>query len=324
MSAKLKFTFLILLCANLFLSAVLLSRLPAGKPLSAAPESVESAPQPEKNAPEQPAPPEEQPDAQLAVSMFSWEDEPYLLADRPDFYATLETLGISSVYQSFSDENLYSADTASFLTEMQTSKIAVYLLAGAAEWGLDPAAKAMRTEIDKVAAFNKARAGAGQFSGILFDVEPYLTDQWDEDEDGVFQSFTEAVQTAYAYASSKNIELILCIPNWFDNRHSEQLEQMIATGCDRIAIMNYNRAAEKMSMETEVALAQKYKKPVICIFEFQQTGKHDLTDNETYYNDGIEAAQQSFAALYKEFGYSGLSFSYHYYKPVRELLTKGA
>ena len=51
------------------------------------------------------------------------------------------------------------------------------------------------------------------------------------------------------------------------------LEQIVKEGCDGIAVMNYNRADEYGQMETEVELAEKYGKKVICIYELHGTGK---------------------------------------------------
>ena len=129
-------------------------------------------------------------------------------------------------------------------------------------------------------------------------------------------------EQTYAYAQKKHVQLIACIPYWFDNTYPDILDQIIALGCDEIAIMNYHRKNERKNIENEVQLAQKYAKPIICIAELQEPGKHGLTPINTYYDVGLEAVQSTWDDLHGYFGYSQLSFSYHYYNPVQELITK--
>ena len=75
-------------------------------------------------------------------------------------------------------------------------------------------------------------------------------------------------------------------------------------------------------METEVELPEKYGKKVICIYELQEPGKHDLEDINTYYLEGLDELEESRTDLEERFGYEGLSFALHYYEPLKELLDK--
>lgn len=260
-----------------------------------------------------------------AIGMYSWEDEPYLSNTRAAFYETLESLQITELYQYFSDENLYSDDARTLIPELENMGIDLYYLTGASEWALDTDASKMYAVINKIAAFNKAlplqKRGSG-FDGVLFDVEPYLTEEWKQDEKSVMKSYVQAMTKAYKYAKKKKLKVIICLPNWFDNEYKKEIESLIANACDEVAIMNYNRKDEKGSMETEVTIAKKYKKAIHCVMEFQKEGQHELTSNETYYSQGLSAARESFDRLYSSFQYKGLKFAYHYYLPVRELLNK--
>ncbi len=86
--------------------------------------------------------------------------------------------------------------------------------------------------------------------------------------------------------------------------------------------MNYNRENEYAQMEDEVELAREYQKRIICIYELQQPGKHGLTDINTYYHAGLKVLQASRETLEQQFAYGRLSFSYHYYDPLLELLEQ--
>lgn len=255
-------------------------------------------------------------------SIFSWEEEPYLRKTRNDFYKVLDSLEITSVYQFFSEENLYSEDAYSFLFDMDKKNIDIYYLMGNPSWGIEETPKSMFNEIDKVERFNEKLKNNTGFKGIIIDVEPYLTEQWDIDKNWVMDTFVQGIIKSNLYAKSKGLRVIVCIPSWFDKSHYEQLEKLISKGCDEIAIMNYSREGEFKNIKNEIYLAEKYEKDISCIFEFQKPGKHGLTENETYYNLGLEKAKENFEKILNGYKYKRLNFSYHYYKPIKELLRK--
>mgnify|MGYP007027642644 CR=1 FL=1 len=69
-----------------------------------------------------------------------------------------------------------------------------------------------------------------------------------------------------------------------------------------------------------IEYARTEDKDITCIFEFQSVGSHDLTEGQTYYNEGIDAAIASFENLYAKADYKKLKFAYHYLKPLQELV----
>lgn len=77
-------------------------------------------------------------------------------------------------------------------------------------------------------------------------------------------------------------------------------------------------------MADEVELAREHGKRVICIAELQAPGRHELTEINTYYGVGLRPLLASWEVLADRFDYSGLSFSYHYYAPLLELLEDGS
>ena len=80
--------------------------------------------------------------------------------------------------------------------------------------------------------------------------------------------------------------------------------------------------AEERQMLLE--LAREHGKRVICIAELQAPGRHELTEINTYYGVGLRPLLASWEVLADRFDYSGLSFSYHYYAPLLELLEDGS
>ena len=126
---------------------------------------------------------------------------------------------------------------------------------------------------------------------------------------------------AYEAAEKRNLLVILCIPNFYDSMGLEQsLEKLIRTGCDAVAVMNYDKTDEAGQIWGEAEIAEKYGKGIIHITEMQRPGTHDLEPKNTYYEDGIEAVKESWEHLREEIPNENLGFSWHYLKPVLELL----
>lgn len=252
----------------------------------------------------------------LPTGMFSWEDAVLDPAGRPELLNQLRRLQVGALYQTFSDAAMVEAYAAGFLTDLERAGIAVYYLTGQAQWGLEADGAALKAEIDRAAALS------GRLAGLMVDVEPYLTDEWDRDPGGVMARYVDGMAAARAYAQTQGLPLIACIPYWYDNDHLPELERLIRTGCDGVAVMNYYRSGEADHIRTEVELARAAGIPVISISEFQRPGTHDLTERTTYYTDGLSAARDSWTQLAQALGEEGLSFAYHWYGPVLELLER--
>lgn len=254
--------------------------------------------------------------------IFSWEDEVYSPAHSKTFYETLERLQIKEVYQHISNENLYAEETQSFVSEMNQRGIALYYLTGDKEWALEKRGKSMVEQVDKIAQYNKTFKNSGTFKGIIFDVEPYLTEEWDQNADAVMKRYIKNLKLAYKEASEHGLYMIVCIPFWFDKNYEKELIQIIAESSDEVAVMNYGRTNEIRNIQKEIEIARKHKKPINCIFEFQKPGEHQLDEVQTYYHLGVEQAISNFEKLYELYNYNNLKFSYHYYKPITEILQK--
>lgn len=96
-------------------------------------------------------------------------------------------------------------------------------------------------------------------------------------------------------------------------------QEIISGCCDEIAVMNYYKSKEKEHIETEVALADKYKKQLINIFELQEPGDNDLTEKNTYYHDGLKAVADSFMKLRDNFPNSNILMSLHDAESLKEV-----
>lgn len=251
-------------------------------------------------------------------SIFSW-DKLSVLEAKENLFDVMEKYEIKTVYQSFSSE-LPKNKISKFLESCSEYNYQVYYLCGDPEDALDQDAEKMIGNINDAAAI-KEYDNNDVLKGILFDVEPYLLDEWEIQQDKTIQQFADNLQIAYKKAKENKLEMIVCIPYYYDTKgFSDFLEKLIKDGCDGIAIMNYYQKNEYEHIKKEVELAKKYNKTCINIYEFQSSGKYDLADENTYYEEGIEKAEENFKVLRNKLDSNNLVLSFHEYKTIKELM----
>ena len=253
------------------------------------------------------------------TGLFSWSvssifEEPELL------FHTMRMLEIDTLYQEFSTDTQLEA-ILGFLEQAQKQNVDVYYLAGTPEWGIDKEAKKMLAYIDHIIKLNQSVPKEVKLKGIVLDVEPYLTDDWDENQEIVMSQYVSAMQKAYQRARENDLEVIICIPYFYDTKgYEKQLEELIRDSCDMVAVMNYYKEKEEDHITKEMELAHLYNKGIIQIYELKKPGTHDLTDKSTYYHEGIDALLESFRELQSFANYNKFNFALHDYKALKEVI----
>ncbi|MCQ4637264.1 hypothetical protein NE619_11070 [Anaerovorax odorimutans] len=254
------------------------------------------------------------------TSIFSWSDD--LLSDkekRASLDHAAEQLSIGRVFQAFPKEP-DQKETEKFVKHLNRDGRLCYGLLGKPQWAQDRGLAEAEGRMEALAAYNEQAADGEKLAGVVLDIEPYLLEQWGQDRQTVMAAFLENMKALYQYAQEKELYTIICVPYWFDNDYSGILESLIQDACDELAVMNYYVGEEYSHIETELGMCKKAGKPIISITEFQSPGYHDLTDEITYYNRGLSAAQDMFEQMKEQIRYKDLSFSYHCLEPVLELL----
>lgn len=176
--------------------------------------------------------------------------------------------------------------------------------------------------IDDISEFNTK--SEYKIEGISVDSEFHSTSAYkNADLDGridIFSKYVQIMKDAYIYAQSKGIKLVSCIPSNYDSNISVSiLEELIKDGCDYIQVMNYTKRNSVENIAKEVELAQKYNKKIESMAELQKPGENDVTDNITFWNDGIDACTSKFIEINDAYEYDNLSFTYHSYSSLVEL-----
>lgn len=258
---------------------------------------------------------EEQP---AEKGLFSWEKS--TIVDCDVFFEDTKKLGITEVYQEIS-KDFEMEEVEQFLKAAKKSETSVYMLIGEAEWALEEDAEHLIAEIKRVASMNQSVSKSTRLKGVMVDVEPYLLEDWEENSDKVMKSYVTGMKKAYEYARECEIEMILCIPYFYDTKgHEEELENLIADACDGIAVMNYYRDSEIEHIQTEAELASYYGRSITTIYEMKEAGSHGLTEQNTYYQLGIEAALANYKELQAAYEEWHINMAYHDYEAVKEVM----
>ena len=254
-------------------------------------------------------------------AMYSWNHDFIYKENEAKLQKVMEKTGCNILYQEVAS-NASTSDVAAFLKRRGENNQIVYYLCGNATWGIEKGETSMLKQVEKAVAYNNA-SGKYKFVGIQFDVEPYCLEDFEENADKYMAQYVENCKLAYQAAHNAGLLVEICIPYWWDSSYGyyDELEDLVANACDSVAVMNYyKKQKEAEHIENEVALCKKYNKRIINITETIPPGLHGLTENNTYYNDGIDAIEEMWNTLDAYFQYDKLGYSYHYLDVIIELL----
>lgn len=251
--------------------------------------------------------------------LFSWENSEIVNKDT-EIFKVMKKFQLNTLYQAFSKE-LHKEDGIAFLERASSENVGVYLLAGDPEWALQKDGKSACFSVEEALELNNWVKEDQGFKGIIFDVEPYLSTMWcKQNYQEIMDCFVKGMKVAYKKAHSSGLEMIICVPYYYDNiRLSGHLKDLIRFCSDGIAVMNYYQGKEYKHIKLESELTNRYKKSLINIYELQAPGKHGLTDKNTYYGEGIEAVEINFEELKKKLNIQDISIALHEYDALREV-----
>ena len=254
-------------------------------------------------------------------AMYSWTHDFIYEENEALLQQVMEKTECNILYQELSSK-ADAKDVAEFLQRRGENGQQVYYLCGNANWAIEKGATSMLKEVERAVEYNKT-AGEYKFVGIQFDVEPYCLLDFEENAAEYMAIYVENSKLAYQAAHEAGLLVEICIPYYWDSAYEyyDELEDLIANACDRVVVMNYykkNKEAAHISYELE--LCKKYNKPIINATETIPAGQHGLTENNTYYNDGIDAIETMWNSLDGFFQYDKLGYAFHYLDIIIELL----
>ena len=256
----------------------------------------------------------------LRRGMFEWPEE--RVKDRNDVNELIGKFQITDWYQELSVP-VDRKTTAAFVSHLHQSKVKAYALVGETEWGYEADGASLIAYLEELVRYNAGVKPAERLDGVMVDVEPYTRSRWKEDPARHMETYVSGMIEAYRYAQKHDLIFIACIPRHYDDQGlTELLEILIRDGCDEVAVMDYDCGAEAEKLETEARFAEKYDKALHCILEFQRVGKHGLTEDKTYRNKGLAAAEAAWNHVDQAFPSISIVHDYHWSKPLIEMMEE--
>ena len=257
--------------------------------------------------------------------LFSWNVSVMAESEKDTLNRCIQQAGVGRIYQNIPEQNLALKETAGFIRRMSARSVEVYSLLGDSEWSYEKDGGSLRYELEQIVLYNAGQEKNARIAGVMVDVEPYLLDEWGRSSRSrkkLMERYLSGIKKGYDYAVENRLKFGVCIPVFYDVTNEDILEELISTACDGIALMNYDRTDEYMQIAKEVGYAREYQKDVVCVYELQEPGSHDLEEINTYAGLGLKALWSSATRLEAQFGYERLQFGYHYYDPLTDLLAK--
>lgn len=248
------------------------------------------------------------------ASLFSWFLEP--LNEPEQTLSWLQTHHINRLYQ-FATADHSEEKILAFMKTAQQFDLDIYFLNGEPEWALDSTAQEMLSYLEWIQKIQ------GDVKGIVFDIEPYSLQAYKENPQKVMTTFVEAMVKVYDQAQKQQLEIILCLPYFYDIYGFEkELETLIEEACDGIAVMNYYRGKEIEHIRTQVQLCQRHNKAIETIYELQPAGMFDLIDQNTYYRLGLPAAYEHYEQLTQAYVEKPVQLSFHEFRYFTKLINR--
>ena len=141
------------------------------------------------------------------ASLFSWFLEPIETPQKT--LSWLRSRHINRLYQ-FAAPTYSSERLSSFVKTAQHFDVDVYFLNGEPEWALDTTGYEMIQYIEWV------QINYPNVKGIVFDIEPYLLQEYKVNPQKVMATFVKAMVKVYQETQKAQLEIILCIPYFYD------------------------------------------------------------------------------------------------------------
>ena len=251
--------------------------------------------------------------------MFEWKEE---RIEQPEIAEIIDQFQITDWYQELGLP-IEHKKTAQFVKQLHGQNVKVYALVGETDWGYESEGQSLIQYLEELVQYNKKRMPAERFDGVMVDVEPYTRSRWKKDPEENMKLYVSGMIAAYRFAQEHDLIFIACIPRHYDDQGlTQQLETLIRDGCDEVAVMDYDCGAEAEKIETEAQLAAKYDKALHCILEFQEVGKHGLTEDKTYRNKGLAAAEAAWEKVDQAFPEMRIVHDYHWSMPLMEMMKE--
>ena len=260
----------------------------------------------------------------LHRGLFSWHNDIYydmhiINSDEDNendseiFENIIKNFNITEIYQHFSSNDSFETINQ-FVNNCYQYNLKIYTLDGEPEW-YKKSGKLLE-EIQLVQDINEQLPDGQMISGIVFDIEPYLLSKWDKKQEAIMEDLENTIKEIYN--KKENLEVLYCIPYFYDSKGYEETVRRLAKYSDGILVMNYYKGSELKHIETEYNLCNKYNKKIITIYEIQPPDRDNIDKINSYYHDGNAVVEENFLEIYNYFQDENVGMAYHDYDSLKQ------
>lgn len=256
--------------------------------------------------------------------IFSWVYSDLLEAE--SLARACNVLNLTEIYQEikmtdFTQEQFDElSDAILRIKKLTKNNVDVIYLDGDATWYGDP--DKIKSRIDEVINFNTTNKNSVTFNKIMLDIEP-----WSAGITGWYPVYQQTMYEVYEYCKANNFELALVVPFWLDNGIDPTIvtdfHKIVTDLCDDYVCMNYNKNSYLTAMDVEMEYAMETNKYIYSVAECQPVNDTwGVTENLTYYSDGLDVLWSHWKNLNNRYGYNKLGFAYHDFNNAMKVWTE--
>ena len=269
-------------------------------------------------------------------SMYSWQDFPMMDANIDATIQTLKELNVTTLYHSFLESDFTNGNAARIVSKMSLNGIQVYHMMGSPAWYTSK--DYVVPDIDKVYNYNNSVQSASELiTGIVFDIEPYLLDEFLNDQIAGFIQYSDTMIDISNYMRARDLKTVIAIPFWYDVyttdnvsfTEDENARARVAFGnlmksVDMTSVMNYTKDGMVENIRGEVEIAKEYNANIESIIEFHRPAGNDVPESVTVWveDDPLQYTASRWNEMAEEYHYGNLTFSYHYLECILERIDQ--
>jgi len=259
-------------------------------------------------------------------SLWVWKIDPVLnLRARENLFDLCLRAAIRTCYVYFGDfdedyDPQYTKQLEDFLREAHSLGLRIEILTGNPTWALKGNHHLAYNWIKSFLDYNQKRPPELRVDGCSFDVEPYLSGEWETRKEEVKAEYIELIKSIRELIDSyedMHFELGGAIPIFY--YREGDFEEQLLTYFDYAALMSYHECPRKVInySKDHIELAARLGKKIYLGAETQdlvtmKQGRRSLT----FYEEGWEEMEQVLTEVEAEFdndpGYGGLAIHCYY------------
>ncbi|GIP51937.1 MULTISPECIES: SGNH/GDSL hydrolase family protein [Paenibacillus] len=225
--------------------------------------------------------------------------------------------------------NVKEESYRNFIREASSAGLEVHALDGKPEWALREQRREADAFLEWVKEYNAASQQEERFTGVQFDVEPYLLDDWQKRQTAIVKEWVENARSWTQSAKEMDLEIGAAVPFWLNDidypgaEKKKPLNRWMVEEFDYVAIMAYRDEADRIYTAAKATLEEgdRQKKPVWVGVELGKSKE----------GPGVSFHGKSFTFLTGEInklvrmvkGHSSFAgIAIHSYEPWRDKLAK--